>query len=160
VAATLAHIEAPLTLISDVEPAVASWRSSIADINVQLNGATEALRKSVPRLGRIIWISNSDLRGIVAPRGATIQVSVVASARKPFVRGLANLIGDAAATAYLVVVGDQWWTDGLLAARLRCQFILWEATCCGMPIWPRFQLATAVRPLRAFVSRKTLGMMA
>ncbi len=131
------------TLIFDIEPLVAYW-----------DGGREALDQGIarvfsevsalPALQVLCFATNSARRPTVVPSRSGMQVVYLASAGKPL-----------RTSAYRrfprpgVVIGDQVATDGILARRLDCTFVLFDPQLAGIPAGPRLMSAWGrlVRPL-------------
>jgi predicted HAD superfamily phosphohydrolase YqeG len=131
------------TLIIDVEPLIAPWDTPQALLE---EGIAWALARAaeLPSVQAVCFATNSARRPSRSPHHPGVQVTYIASARKPL------------RTAHyrhlprpLVVIGDQIATDGALARRLGAAFLRSDLPTGTVPPGPRFMagLGTLVRPL-------------
>jgi hypothetical protein len=98
----------------------------------------------VPGVQVVCFATNSLRRPSFVPRAAGVRVIYLAGAGKP--------LRTAAYRAFPrpgVVIGDQVATDGILARRLGCGFVLYDVHQDGIPAGPRLMGACGrlVRPL-------------
>lgn len=109
---------APTTLLFDVEPFVAAWRT---DEPTLARGLREqlALCEGLAGLRAVHFVTNSQREPREALASDAVTVGYLSRARKPFLdlRRL-NLSPDP-----IVVLGDQVLTDGLTAWRLGATFL-------------------------------------
>jgi predicted HAD superfamily phosphohydrolase YqeG len=120
------------TVIIDVEPLVAYWDSGQHVLDVGLSRVLADLAGSVPGLRAVCFATNSARRPTALPAAAGIDVSYVASARKPV-----HIAPYAALPRPGAVIGDQVPTDGLLARRLGFAFIHYIPAQEAVPPGPR-----------------------
>jgi len=74
---------------------------------------------------------------------------LIVGAGKPRLVELHGVLGERLFGPGVVVVGDQWLVDGLLAYRLNARFVLWDDRVHRSPVWARLQQLAglvAVRP--------------
>lgn len=143
----------PIVLMADVEPAVRPWGAAPALLQEDLTLLSNWLCSEIPYLSTVAWVSNAPLRSLDWKIGKT-SCHVIGRARKPLRRSVESLVRDID-PCDLVVIGDQWWTDGLLAVRLRCGFALWTTLPPDIPPWPALQYRMAIRPVRTFILHHT-----
>jgi predicted HAD superfamily phosphohydrolase YqeG len=131
------------TMIFDVEPLVAPWSSGQPALD---RGLALILGQAAAVLSveAVVFSTNSARRPSAVPAASGVQVSYLASARKPVrtapYRGL-PLPG--------AVIGDQLPTDGILARRLGYTFLHYDPPAAGVPLGPRLmhQWGQLVRPV-------------
>jgi hypothetical protein len=125
----------PATLVVDVQPFVAPWGCGGDAMVAGAAGLSRQLAAAAPDLGNLVFATNARL---ALPGGLDSEwpkVTFVSAAHKPWRIGYL-----VTAPRPVVVVGDQVITDGLLAARLRGQFL--QVRVHGrIPRWPRIQAA-------------------
>lgn len=141
--ATLTELQ-PATLVVDIQPFVAPWRASPDAMLSAAAALSEYLAETLPDLKAVVFATNA--RGGLQPplRDERVQVTFVSTARKPW---RISYVADVPRP--IVVLGDQIVTDGLLAFRLRGQFLHWREHG-RVPWWPRLQ-ALIGEPLVWFV---------
>jgi hypothetical protein len=149
-AADLARHELPDLIIADVDPAVAGWGADPASLRSGFDTAERALQE-VTSDCVLVWATNStrlaDALG-PPPHRTGGGHRLLLGAKKPFMGRIGREL-DALRYRRTVVVGDQWFIDGLLARRLHARFILWNNTVSS-PAWAKLQLAlgwVVARPL-------------
>jgi predicted HAD superfamily phosphohydrolase YqeG len=116
----------PAVLVVDLEPGVVSWGSSQAAMDLAIDRLSEAVRGHNVQ---VVLSTNFGRHPSQLPPGIVYR----SSARKPW---------DASyipAGRPLVVIGDQVFTDGLLARRLSADFFVFVAPRGTTPWWPRLQ---------------------
>jgi predicted HAD superfamily phosphohydrolase YqeG len=118
-------------LIVDVEPLVSWWdnRQESLDWGVAMIAGKASM---LPAMRVLVFATNSVRRPSAVPAGRGIEVRYLASAGKPLrtapYRGLPRPGA---------VVGDQVYTDGLLARRLGFTFLHYQPQLAGVPLGPR-----------------------
>ena len=131
------------TMIFDVEPLVAWWDSSRETLDRGIAAVVSQLGE-LPDVRVVVFATNSARRPSAIPSLPGVQVTYLASARKPFrtapYRGLPRPGA---------VIGDQVATDGLLAHRLGYTFLHWSPQLADVPLGPRLMnhLGRLARPL-------------
>jgi predicted HAD superfamily phosphohydrolase YqeG len=119
------------TIICDIEPLVASWNSSRADLDRGMARVLAEFRR-IPSLRVVVFATNSARRPSAVPAGDGIDIRYLASAGKPLrtapYRGLPRPGA---------VIGDQLPTDGVLAYRLGYTFLHYAPHLAGVPVGPR-----------------------
>ena len=142
-AVALAH---PTLLVVDIEPGVIAWNSDagmrkreILRVNAQLKHA-----------GHEVWfVSNGSFK----LDDIQSDVRVTTRAHKPWTS--MRRLPSGSAELPRVVIGDQVWTDGLLACRLGATFMLIDLPREGVPLWPRWQRRLSWTPRVIF--REVVG---
>jgi hypothetical protein len=131
------------TMIFDVEPLVAPWRSSQESLDQGIGDILSDVR-TVPSVQMVVFATNSARRPSGLPSGNGIRVKYLASAEKPL--RLAPYQGLPRPGA---VAGDQLPTDGVLAYRLRFTFLHYVPELTGVPLGPELmhRWGKLVRPL-------------
>jgi predicted HAD superfamily phosphohydrolase YqeG len=118
------------TMIFDVEPLVTPWRGSQESLD---QGIARILGEvaAVPSVRAVVFATNSARRPPAVPACDRLQVSYLASAKKPLrtapYRGLPRPGA---------VAGDQFPTDGILAYRLGFTFLHYAPELAGAPLGP------------------------
>jgi predicted HAD superfamily phosphohydrolase YqeG len=130
------------TVILDVEPALVHWDEPAPRIVVALQELKSALSPG-PRI--LLCTNSARFSGVIEGEG------LVSRARKPWTSS-GRLSG---ARDHAVVIGDLLCLDGLLAARLGCDFA-WIKSPIRGPAWPRF-LAAVDRVLAPLLLRRMNG---
>ena len=131
------------TMILDVEPLVAPWRSSQEALDWGIARILGDIRM-VPSVRVVVFATNSARRPSAVPARDGLQVSYLASADKPLrtapYRGLPRPGA---------VAGDQIPTDGVLAYRLRFTFLHYTPRLSGVPLGPELmhRWGDLIRPL-------------
>jgi predicted HAD superfamily phosphohydrolase YqeG len=142
---------APSTVILDIEPLVAHWDSSQAELDEGI-AALIGTMAQISCVRALCFSTNSARSPSVPPSGPPgLQVSYLASARKPLrVAPYASLPRPG------VVVGDQIATDGLLARRIGYTFLHFRPRRQDLPAGPRLLAdgGAALRPLLFGRARK------
>jgi predicted HAD superfamily phosphohydrolase YqeG len=105
------------TIVIDVEPLVAIWDGTQEALDRGIVAVLDLLT-AVAGVQAVCFTTNSARRPSGLPRMPRIEVTYIASARKPLNIGLYERLPTPA-----VVVGDQVLTDGLLARRLGYPFL-------------------------------------
>ena len=119
------------TAIFDVEPLVATWDSSLAELDRGI-ARVLGLVAAAPELLVVCFATNSARQPSVTPQVPGVRVLYLASARKPIrTRPYADLPRPG------VVIGDQVPTDGVLARRLGYTFLHYRHPVPGAPLGPR-----------------------
>jgi predicted HAD superfamily phosphohydrolase YqeG len=118
------------TIIFDVEPLVAFWRSGQAALD---EGVVRVLGqvKAAPTVRSVLFVTNSARRPSRLPEVAGLRVAYLASAGKPLRTAPYLALPRPGA-----VIGDQVPTDGLLARRLGYTFLLYRPELAGVPLGP------------------------
>ncbi len=131
------------TMILDVEPLVAPWRSSQESLDQGIARALGDIR-TVPSVRVLVFATNSARRPSAVPACDGIQVRYVASADKPLRTAPYHGLSRPGAVA-----GDQIPTDGLLACRLRFTFLHYMPELADVPFGPGLmhRWGKLVRPL-------------
>ncbi len=108
----------PATLLIDIEPFVAAWRT---DGEALLAGLHEQLHRcaTIASVREVVFVTNSDRNPASAIPSMPFPVSYISRARKPFL----DLSRFGSLERPLVVIGDQVLTDGLMAWRLNALFL-------------------------------------
>lgn len=119
-------------VIVDIEPLVAYWDSGQQALDVGLSRVLADLAGAAPELRAVCFATNSARRPTVLPPMAGVDVSYVASARKPMRTASYQRLPRPGA-----VIGDQVATDGLLAYRLGFTFIQYVPAGEAVPLGPR-----------------------
>jgi predicted HAD superfamily phosphohydrolase YqeG len=131
------------TMIFDVEPLIAWWDSSQQALD---QGIAEILGKlgEVPEVRVVAFATNSARRPSTIPPVPGVRVLYLASAGKPLRTAPYSGLPEPGA-----VIGDQLFTDGLLARRLGLTFLHWDPELAGVPLGPRLlhRLGQLARPL-------------
>ena len=131
------------TMVFDVEPLVAPWRSSQESLD---QGVARVLgdAKTVPSVRVVVFATNSARRPSAVPVCDGIQVHYLASAGKPLRTAPYDGLPRPGAVA-----GDQIPTDGMLAFRLRFTFLHYVPRLSGVPLGPELmhRWGELVRPL-------------
>lgn len=122
-------LKQPHLLIVDIEPGVANWNADAEQRNREIVRVHDALS----RAGHTVWFVSNGSFTVDTSSG----VRVTTRARKPWTSIHKRPAG--AAGLPCVVIGDQVWTDGLLAYRLRAGFLMIDLPREGVPLWPRLQ---------------------
>ena len=139
-------------LLADADPAVAGWG---ADVNALFQGFARIETPLLELLSPdalLVWATNSTRieGGLGAPPHCTPGGNrLLIGARKPRLSVLRRELGRTLEFHPVVVVGDQWLIDGLLAWRLGARFVLWK-DARPSPWWAKLQFAAGlvlVRPL-------------
>jgi predicted HAD superfamily phosphohydrolase YqeG len=120
------------SVIIDIEPLVSYWDTGQQALDRGLSRVVADLPGAVPGLRAVCFATNSARRPTVVPAAEGIEVSYVASARKPVRIGWYEDLPRPGA-----VIGDQVATDGLLAHRLGYAFIQYIPTGETVPLGPR-----------------------
>jgi hypothetical protein len=122
---------APATIVFDIEPLVAFWRTSRQSLDLGLAAILDRV-SAIPGLRVVCFSTNSARRPTSVPARAGLKVSYLSQARKPLrLAPYQNLPRPG------VVVGDQVATDGVLAWRLGYTFLHYGPDLPGMPAGPR-----------------------
>ena len=122
----------PASLVMDVEPLVVSWNSPPSRVNDAMLLISNEIRRNVGSVQAIVFATNSRrFRAVL--REDPSPVVLVQRAGKPWRRKYAQHL-----PRPMVVIGDQIFTDGLLAVRLGASFVHVDAGVT-MPAWPRVQ---------------------
>jgi hypothetical protein len=118
------------TIIVDVEPLVAFWDSDQPTLDRGIARVLGEIR-TVPSVRAVVFSTNSARRPSMVPACEGIQVSYLASARKPLhIAPYRDLPRPGA------VAGDQVPTDGALAYRLGYTFLHYVPEMTGVPPGP------------------------
>ena len=112
----------PSIVVVDVEPLLVGWGEPEHMLSIRLDSLAESIRPSA----RVVVCTNSRRFRLI--QGA----EMIANARKP--RVPPELTGDLGGRP--LVVGDLLILDGLLARRLRADFVWWRGKDPA-PWWPR-----------------------
>ena len=118
------------TIIVDVEPLVAFWDSDQPALDRGIARVLGEVR-AVPSVRAVVFATNSARRPSAVPACEGIQVSYVASARKPLHTAPYRDLPRPGAVA-----GDQLPTDGVLAYRLGFTFLHYVPEMTGVPRGP------------------------
>ena len=131
------------TMILDVEPLVAPWRSGQESLDQGIARVLGDIR-TVPSVRVVVFATNSARRPSVVPSAEGIQVRYLASADKPLRTAPYHGLPRPGAVA-----GDQLPTDGILAYRLRFTFLHYTPKLAGVPLGPELmhRWGELVRPL-------------
>lgn len=131
------------TMILDVEPLVAPWRSNQESLD---QGIARILGRitTVPSVRVVVFTTNSPRRPTAVPSVAGIEVRYVASAQKPLRTAPFRDLPRPG-----VVAGDQLPTDGILAYRLGLTFLHYAPQLTGVPPGPELmhRWGELVRPV-------------
>lgn len=120
------------TVIVDVEPLVAAWRTDQGVLTAGLADVLGRIAVDPGELRVVVFATNSPRRPSVVPRVAGLEVRYVAMAHKPLrLDPFRRLPGP------VVVIGDQVATDGLLAWRLGYRFLHYVHDQAAVPAGPR-----------------------
>jgi predicted HAD superfamily phosphohydrolase YqeG len=147
-AATPAEVWACLTLLQaktlvfDVEPLVAFWRTDHSTLADGITAVLVATAGAAP--DSVVFATNSARRPPTPPAATWAKTDYLASARKPLrVAAYRDLPRPG------VVIGDQTATDGILAWRLGYTFVHYTPQHTNMPLGPRLmhQVGRPIRPL-------------
>jgi hypothetical protein len=118
------------TMIFDVEPLVVSWHGSQESLDQGIAHILGDVR-TVPSVRVVVFSTNSARRPSAVPACDGLQVSYLASARKPLRTAPYRDLPRPGAVA-----GDQFPTDGVLAYRLRFTFLYYAPELAGVPLGP------------------------
>ena len=118
------------TIIVDVEPLVAFWNSDQRTLDLGIARVLGEIR-TVPSVRAVVFSTNSARRPSVVPACDGIQVTYMASARKPLHTAPYRDLPRPGAVA-----GDQVPTDGALAYRLGFTFLHYVPEMTGVPPGP------------------------
>ena len=118
------------TMIVDVEPLVAPWRSSQESLDQGIARIVGGVR-TVPSMRVVVFATNSARRPSDVPPCDGIDVRYMASAGKPLRTAAYQGLPRPGAVA-----GDQIPTDGVLAYRLRFTFLHYTPKPTGVPLGP------------------------
>ena len=131
------------TMILDVEPLVAPWRSSQESLDQGIACVLGCIR-TVPSVRVVVFATNSARHPFAVPSVAGIEVRYLASAQKPLRTAPFHGLPRPGAVA-----GDQLPTDGILAYRLGYLFLHYDPPYGHVPIGPRLmhRWGRAVRPV-------------
>jgi predicted HAD superfamily phosphohydrolase YqeG len=131
------------TIILDVEPLVASWRSDQRTLDLGVARVLGEVR-TVPSVRAVVFSTNSARRPSAVPVCEGIQVRYMASARKPLHTAPYRDLPRPGAVA-----GDQLPTDGVLAYRLGFTFLHYVPEAADVPPGPALmhRWGELVRPL-------------
>jgi hypothetical protein len=131
------------TIIFDVEPLVASWRSDQRALDLGMARVLGEVR-TVPSVHAVVFATNSARRPSAVPACEGIQVRYVASARKPLHTAPYRDLPRPGAVA-----GDQVPTDGVLAHRLGFTFLHYVPEAADVPPGPALmhRWGELIRPL-------------
>ena len=131
------------TMILDVEPLVAPWRSSQESLDQGIVRILGHVR-TIPSVRVVVFTTNSGRHPSAVPSVAGIEVRYLASAQKPLRTAPFHGLSRPG-----VVAGDQLPTDGILAYRLRFTFLHYAAPLTGVPAGPELmhRWGELVRPL-------------
>ncbi|MEU5989867.1 hypothetical protein ABZ806_12925 [Spirillospora sp. NPDC047418] len=141
------------TLVIDVEPLLAEWDSPPEVFLAAVRRLHAAVVERAPSVTDLVFASNAGWPPQPPPEPAGPRMAVVSPARKPWrTRYLDGL------PAPIVFAGDQVLTDGLLAWRLRGDF-LHCANAGEPPLLARVQSVAGrcIAPL-VFVAASRIGM--
>jgi hypothetical protein len=150
----LAHAPAEL-LLSDVDPAVAGWG---ADAHALYRGFARVeflIRDLLPHDAQLVWTTNTTrIAGQLGdpPHHTPAFSRLLLGARKPRLSVLRRELPALRHRQHVVVVGDQWLIDGLLAWRLGARFVLWKDSRPS-PWWAKLQLAAGLVLIRPWHRR-------
>jgi hypothetical protein len=131
------------TMIIDVEPLVASWRSGQEALDRGIARVLGEVRM-LPSVRAVVFATNSARRPSAVPACDGLQVRYLVSADKPLrIAPYRDLPQPGA------VAGDQLPTDGLLACRLGFSFLHYMPELTGVPLGPELmhRWGELVRPL-------------
>jgi predicted HAD superfamily phosphohydrolase YqeG len=131
------------TMIIDVEPLVASWRSGQEALDRGIARVLGEVRL-LPSVRVVVFATNSARRPSAVPACDGLQVRYLESAGKPLrIAPYRDLPQPGA------VAGDQLPTDGLLARRLGFTFLHYMPELTGVPLGPELmhRWGDLVRPL-------------
>jgi predicted HAD superfamily phosphohydrolase YqeG len=131
------------TMIVDVEPLVASWRSGQEALDQGIARVLGEFR-TLPSVRAVVFATNSARRPSAVPACDGLQVRYLVSANKPLrIAPYRDLPKPGA------VAGDQLPTDGLLARRLGFSFLHYMPELTGVPLGPKLmhRWGALVRPL-------------
>ena len=130
--AVLRELEEPHTVLIDLEPGVVPWESPLDRVQPAVSSLEEMLDGlPVRHIGFLV----SNTRRCLG--GTAFGFPLLTRARKPWTSR--HLVPEPGRDLPVVVVGDQWLTDGLLAFRWRGQFVRLTARAADAPWWPRLQ---------------------
>jgi len=118
------------TVIFDVEPLVAPWRGSQESLDQGIARILGDVRR-VPSVRAVVFATNSARRPSAVPACDGLQVSYLASAKKPLRTAPYHDLPRPGAVA-----GDQLPTDGILAYRLGYTFLHYVPERVGAPLGP------------------------
>ena len=133
-------IPQPHLIVIDVEPGVIGWHASPGDRNRELVRVNALLTDA----GHAVWFVSNGSFAVDVP----LDVRVTTHARKPWT-SIQRRPPDCAHMP-CVVIGDQVWTDGLLAFRLGGILLLIDLPEEGVPPWPRWQRRLSWTPRLLF----------
>lgn len=151
VADVTAHEPATL-LLADVDPAVAGWHVDAAALREGFARIESVLLDALSEDGGLVWTTNTTrVAGQLgnAPHITQAGNRLLLGAGKPRLRRLRRELAGLLWRPDLVVIGDQWLIDGLLAWRLNARFVLWTERRPS-PWWATLQQLAGlvlVRPL-------------
>jgi hypothetical protein len=133
---------APATVIFDIEPLVAFWRTGRDALDLGIAAVVDQM-SAIPAVRAVCFSTNSARTPAHLTDRAGLEVSYLAGARKPL-----RLAPYRRLPRPGVVVGDQVATDGMLARRLGYTFLHYSPDLSGMPAGPRLmrQSGRLVRP--------------
>jgi predicted HAD superfamily phosphohydrolase YqeG len=130
------------TLVFDVEPLVAFWRTGQSMLADGITAVLAATADAAP--DSVVFATNSARTPPTPPTVTWAKTGYLASARKPLrVAAYHDLPRPG------VVIGDQIATDGILAWRLGYTFVHYTPQLPGVPLGPRLmhQVGRPIRPL-------------
>lgn len=130
----------PHLIVLDIEPGVAAWNADAGVRDLAISQLDERLSEA----GHVVWFVSNGRFAV----GVTRSVRVTTRARKPWT-SLSRRPPDTDALPRLVI-GDQVWTDGVLAYRMGARFILIDLPQQGVPVWPRWQRRLSWAPYLLF----------
>jgi hypothetical protein len=149
----LADHQPPRLVIADVDPAVSGWGADADAMYDSFRRIEHPLTDALPSDCAVVWATNTTrVAGQLgsAPHHTPAGHRLVLGAGKPRLSELHLALGPAMFGPGVVVVGDQWLIDGVLARRLGARFILWDDYRRRPPLWTKLQLLAGIVTVRPF----------